>query len=228
MQPFVFSDGNFDRLEAARTTSEAESEKSLKVNQDQMRLEQRAWVGLSQIEITHTHPQLSDMKANVLNSGRTPANEVHTIIGDYVHSGDYIPAAGDEQWIDRILRFSTEGKLDGKSELVNVTHYSKEVRDAVIANQPPTVFMDDVSPPGVDIRIPISTPKSFTLEPLIPSIPYSFPLPGNWTVFGQTWIVYGKIWYKDIFNKDHTTRFCFYRLMTTEEFSACPVANKME
>jgi hypothetical protein len=81
-----------------------ESERTFKANQDAMRLDERPWLGVSQLEINHSANGALEQQGSASNSGKTPARKVQAVMGVYTEENLYTPGDKDFTFIDYVVK----------------------------------------------------------------------------------------------------------------------------
>jgi hypothetical protein len=183
-------------------------EHSIEETRKSRELEYRAYVGAKGAIYKQRgdNPAWGDVHLIVINSGRTPIRE-----GKIRHVFEVRDAPPPEGTL------INENTHPG-SKVV----YIPQIDYSTLVGAIPTNIADMiVSPPAspsqskqqVETPAPVASPIIARLQP--PEMPS----------FGKGWYVYGIIDYKDIFEKWHATRFCFYIAPKASSFSQCPTFN---
>ena len=116
-------------IEAARRSSIDSSSKALQATIDNFHQEQRAWVGITQlnsiVDKSVNPEQVLDAKGRgtpaiqemfgVTNTGRVPAQDVRLESCLYRREKNYVPGILDAQWMQRIIDARVNGTLQGVS-----------------------------------------------------------------------------------------------------------------
>jgi hypothetical protein len=200
----------------------ADALNTLNQTRDTTHLDQRAWVSLSQLEVVPTDSGHA-VKGFVINSGKTPANEVRTAAGVYARYGgsEYLtPSEGDYDWIKYILRRTWNKEITQTTFLWAAT----EIKPQYYGRKPPNLSRRDW----------VGAPKLASMGDLPPGPnQYNFPFPDllkNAGAFFPT-LFYGEIRYDDYIGKEHTTKFCYLLpagVSKAEPVNPCEKGNEME
>jgi hypothetical protein len=183
---------------------------------EQFRLDQRAWVGISPVNLTTPVKDSLARGVSVFaeNSGKTPANGTVVIVGFYIHRGTdpFVPNDEDSAFMEKMItgfksERLTESDLIGRRGL-------RARRDGPNGPEGPTP----------------SLPSRIFIGAMPPNIPYPIGYDDRISVLGSRGILYGRIYYNDINNKPRTTTFCYYSLdlQLFDRITACPVFNDMD
>jgi hypothetical protein len=70
-----------DTAVATLNEMKTDAQNTLNASNEAMNLDQRAWVGLSELKIVHTDAGDAEQQGFAINSGKTPARDVHAIMG---------------------------------------------------------------------------------------------------------------------------------------------------
>jgi hypothetical protein len=222
------------------------SENAVKTTQNEMRLDQRPWVGITPIRTAPVAVGIplasdnagnvsADFKALVINSGKTPSQQVVAIVGMSMHSGEYVPTLDDAAWMTRMIDLRRTNKfraIPGFQEMSipGVAHSDIFILFPVLSAAEGIVPDRKLFPPDGE-RMGVHIPNSYNLGTLPTNIPRDLPLPTNWFISRDAIaILYGEITYRDSFapSGQHLTRFCIYRTRSPEyPYLACPVFNEM-
>jgi hypothetical protein len=192
---------------AAKTASDTlgemkgESERTFKANQDAMRLDERPWLGVSQLEINHSANGALEQQGSASNSGKTPARKVQAVMGVYTEENLYTPGDKDFTFIDYVVKKVWNNEIKAPDYLA----------DAFSRRDP---SYHGILPPQNTFRSQIFAPHLKTLGVIPPgNTPYKLPLPHlvNAGII-TTFIFYGEIKYFDSVSiKQHSTQFCYYQ-----------------
>jgi hypothetical protein len=188
----------------AATASVGVARETLGASKNAMLLDQRAWVGLSQLKVTSSHTGLIAPEGLAVNSGKTPARDVHAVMGIYAHDGPYIPNDQDYDFIRYIVR---------KAWNKEITQTDYLYQGPMPVNPP----YDGMLPP---LSVGVSKMRAWVLVPELKSMgvippgnsPYKPPFPNSPIGLGiSTLIFYGEIRYTDFVGKERrSTQFCYY------------------
>jgi hypothetical protein len=206
------------------------AEESIKATQEQMLLDQRAWVGFS--DVTTQYGAGSQVAGSVIvNNGRTPARNIHTIImfGDMSRTGEL--NTSDELWMRKVISAARKTPF-GRNE--NLTNDPQGVGDHGGFK---FIYEPNLVPRDVAGGI-IHAPMAITVGTLAPGEQYPLMGIGKPLDGGSEWsaesgqksalVVFGFIGYKDIFNRPHVTTFCNERFAgLVDLFGRCPFYNNM-
>lgn len=250
-----------DQLAQAKIDSTASSiatDKQIRTLQGQlthqdiaMKLDQRAWVSLDHYELQPAFgvdkSKLGQAFAVLRNTGKTPALNVRIIHGAFSKDSGS-PNDADDHWMDLITRKVDRGIIgpDGMGiaprtrRLDQWGHdwYYKELKGMVL-------FDDKLAPLGIVGRQKsIVAPRKGTIGAIIPQAdPLKVPVGLSFdTQEGTVMVIYGTVFYEDVFGKRHKTDFCgishngvpasafgTYSIHGDwSEFTNCAVHNKMD
>lgn len=180
-------------------------DRSIGEAQKSRELEYRAYVGAKGAVFTQRadNPAWGDVNLIILNSGRTPIRE-----GKMRRVFERRDAPPPENTL-------INEEINPGSKIVFIPQIEYSHRVGAI----PTGLAD------VLVRSNVPSPQKRPIEvpapsPILPSL-----TPPEMPDFGPGWYVYGIIDYKDIFDKWHITRFCFYIAPKTASFVQCPTFN---
>lgn len=192
---------------AAKTASatlkemKTEAQKTFNANKDAMNLDQRAWLGLSQLKINHSADGALAQEGFASNSGKTPALKVQMLMGLYTEEGFYTPDERDFKFITYIVEKAWNKEIKATEYLSDAFHRVDPRYHGILP--PPSTF-----------RTQVLVPQLKSLGVIPPgNTPYNVPLPPpeNPGVV-TTFIFYGEIRYFDsVSTKRHTTQFCYYQ-----------------
>jgi hypothetical protein len=195
------------KLEAARKTSQQDSENALDQTRIQSQLDQRPWVSMTGIQkIPAADDPMGHYRARTVltNSGKTPALNVRSIIGSYLIHGQIIPDEVDGDWMKAMVEGVQAGSIRAESRL----------EDSTRNGYAPSFARLGVIAPQQISSIGSNAGASF--------------LVGS----GITIIVYGKVLYDDGFGKTmHITWYCQYTWHGDKpdpDWVICPVFNDMK
>jgi hypothetical protein len=182
-----------DSVKVARDTLDANNRATL--------IDQRAWIGLSELKVVNTDTEQAEQQGFAINSGKTPARDVHAVMGVYAHYspvGPYTPNAQDYEWIRYILKRAWNNQIKQTDYLY-----------AHIEINPP---YHGLLPPLSNFRDWVGAPQEKSMGVIPPgSSPYRLPLP-HFAPIPTTFtlIFYGEIRYTDVTGKDKlSTQFCY-------------------
>jgi hypothetical protein len=180
----------------------AESQKAFNANKDAMKLDQRAWLGMSQLKINHLADGTLEQEGSASNSGKTPALKVQAVMGVYTEEGLYTPDERDFRFITYIVEKAWNREIKPTKVLSDAFHRVDPNYHGILP--PPSTF-----------RAQVFVPQLKSLGVIPPgNTPYKLPLPPTAVNAGivTTFIFYGEIRYFDSVNpKRHTTQFCYYQ-----------------
>ncbi len=192
----------------------------------------RPWVGISYPETT---PMKSGQQTingqvgvdlsipSIVNAGRTPAQGVVVYVG-LVRTRDipYEVFIGDDKWMRRVVDRTIAGKFP--SGIYTIQNLSPSIKSTQAINDPSYFPKAAVGNGAIEL------PKRKDIGVLLPSVPEKIPLayiyegPEGYRLGAL--IIYGKVTYRDVRNKDYNTTFCSWTLLPGKtSFSACPVFN---
>ncbi len=195
--------------------SDRQSRDALQAAINQFRSEQRAWVGVSPVNLTHPiqDSPIRGISFYTENSGRTPANSVLLIVGFYVHRGleSFAPNDEDRTFMEKMVTGFKNGTLS--QELMISKGGLRSRKDGPNGPDGPTPF----------------APTIVNIGTMPPNVPFPVPYEMEIGIAGARGILYGRIYYEDMAKKARTTSFCYYSpdIQSLERIFACPVFNNM-
>jgi len=225
----------------ATTASQTASQQSIQATQDAMRLDQRAWVGLSVLQnMRTTNPKnganVNDLSLPIVkNTGKTPAENVRIVSGIYaVNPSICEKVVHDSTWMEKLADGVKSGVLNGVFSISNSPRSPSRWMSFLFD---PSFF------PKEDIRMwdmgggapgtSSITPRTTVLGVLPPDIPLQVSLSqltmsASWRSASTAYIFYGEISYKDIWGTSRLTTFCEYtKDLSAGGFAMCPTYNNM-
>ena len=198
-----------DSVKVARDTLDA--------NKVAMLLDQRAWIGLSELKIVRTDADHVEQQGFAINSGKTPARDVHAVMGVYAYwtpVGPYKPNEKDYDWIRYILKRAWNKEITQTDYLVSHLEINPPYHGRL--------------PPLQNFRDWVGAPQLKTMGVIPPgNRPYKIPLPNLVNTPSFTLIIYGEIRYTDFIGKEkRSTQFCYLGVPTVD-FYPCDKLNDM-
>lgn len=207
--------------EQARISSEKASHDALQATIDQFHQDQRAWVGLTGFTVEadpmeKIAPEYAGNEmavAGFINSGKTPARNVHALVAIGVNMIDHALNSEDEKWmnlqIDRIR--SGEAKL-----FINSAPYGNVMAGYAVSSP----------------RFSIPLVEDVSMGAIAPNITFRYVHPRDFRDPPKNKLgifVFGYITYSDVTNNKRFTKFCSYRPENwSEKLESCPIFNDME
>jgi hypothetical protein len=196
------------------------AQRTLDASREATHLDQRAWVGLSQLEAVPTSGGF-EVKGSAINSGKTPANDVRAAVGVYgrfVAGPSYTPTEEDYRWIRDILKKTWNGEIKQHTLL-----YPSGV-------DPQSPYHGPV-PPKLTARDWVGAPRIEGMGVLPPgNNPYAIPFTDLLQNAGGSYftlIFYGEIRYKDFIGKEWGTQFCYLVRREAAPLVPCEKFNSM-
>ncbi|MGA8620132.1 MAG: hypothetical protein WB660_16620 [Candidatus Sulfotelmatobacter sp.] len=199
-----------------------------------MKLDERAWVGLSYPEIKPMQPDAiklngqtgSDLSIPIFkNTGRTPARNVSVVFGNvWTRDNPVDLFIKDDKWMKKILDKTKSGFLKGITSIEN----RPGGREGQLLEDP------SFFPPHSSINSGLQIPEIRPIGALPPDIPFSLPIAYMFnnptTPALGSFILYGRVTYDDIWGEPHETVFCTLNRHISMKgiFEACPTFNDME
>jgi hypothetical protein len=184
-----------------------------------MELDQRAWISLDHYELEavpnsgKTKEEFGQALAILRNTGKTPALNVHVVRGAYLKKSGS-PNNADSQWMDLITERVEKGSVgpNGMPIAPKARQLDKWGHDWEYEMFKGSALLDDrLAPPGVvEVQRVVVAPGKGTLGSVVPlADPLKVPvgLPSS-TQEGVLAVVYGTVFYEDVFGKHHQTTFC--------------------
>jgi hypothetical protein len=199
-----------------------EQQGQLTQQRDAMKLDQRAWVSLDHYELrafddTQSAKTFGQAFAVLRNTGKTAALSVQIIRGAFLKDSGS-PNEADGRWMDMITRKVEEGAIGPNGPGIAPKSIPRDKWDQQFLEAGGGVIIsDELAPPDVVGRFLktdrlgiVAAPKRGTLGAMVPQAdPLKVPvgLPSG-TLEGVVVVVYGTVFYDDIFGKRHRTDFC--------------------
>jgi len=194
----IFSGGQWNDMNKALVET--------KINRE---LEYRAYVGTkAAILVPHTdNPAWADVVVVSTNTGRTPALEVRLRPGLQMRQN---PLPEDTALNEPDVQGGESVYLSSVDMSTIVGIVGTNIADTLMNTRAPA--------PGKGGKVPKQLPP--VAQAPVPSL-----TPPSMQTSWAGWYAYGMITYRDIFGKDHWTKFCYFNTPHTASWVTCPTFN---
>jgi hypothetical protein len=197
----------------------ADAQKTLRASNDAMDIDQRAWVGLFPLEFPTDAANINvEQRGSASNSGKTPARDVHAVMGVYTHFRNpdhYTPVRKDFDWIMCIEKEAWNNEI-------------KQTDFLYASFKPPYKGRCGLPPLRDRLRDWVGVPQIRSLGVIPPgNTPYKLPLPLTESLREYDVIFYGEIRYTDFAGQGRSTEFCYYEPAASNSFYQCDKLNDM-
>jgi hypothetical protein len=129
----------------AATDSVGVAQDTLDASKKAMALDQRAWIGLSEPKLVHNDNGYVLQLGYAINSGKTPARDVHAVMGVYAYynyATPYTMTEKDYSWIRYILK-----------KAWNLGYHLKTGHTLSVQNRPTALAEDVIVLPCSSVRL---------------------------------------------------------------------------
>lgn len=207
------------------------AERSIKAAQEQVRLDQRAWVGFS--DLSTKYSARSQVAGSVIiNTGKSPARNIEAVLVFSAISNTGELNASVERWIRKVVSVARK-KPFGRNEYLTNDPQEAGDRGGIKFSYNPDLVSQDITG-GV-----LHAPMTISIGTLAPNEEYPLAGIGQPSVSHSEWnaefmqthmiVVFRYIRYTDIFDQRRTTTFCNERLADqVDMFGRCPFYNDMK